>query len=954
MLRAIEEEQTYLEDEFQAQVCLGWIHWFRGEYSLATERLPASIEEDYAQLDGTNKESSGWTKVTAIKGTHIKALSQENVGNVGEAMQAYNTALPIITSASPTPGGTELQSWTELFLTGFCLVSSRVFKAKIKPLLESETLNAFRAWAKFWDGRSISPLGGSISESSVSRRHIWLEYYIALSALLEQSLPCPTTTLVPAHTETSTRQQERAELKKVETKYFQLLYNETKFPKAEESNDEVEDFVDLLMRNWRILCGRSWLEQDLGEGGSDALTRSVLDILYQSAMKTFHSTAILRHLFTVHLALAEFDLAFKAFDTYLEIAKKGKARVLKTGENEHGLDDDETVLWTVSHCIKAMCQFGSRQGAEKALEIGRYFENWLKSHQTNQSTNGQPLETKGTLSSGKISTIVIAATWRAIGIAHAQWARLTYESGSREKLQLGSIRCFQKALLPESANGQNLETVFAFAIALAEQRKLAPAIELLKTCLLEPTDSAAISPHAGRFARQRALIPLWHLLALSMSARQDFVTAARMCEGAFEQFHDPKNLFGEAELNTTRSEHLKLNEKPILPNRGVVDEMDEFEKVNVLEIKMTQLSLIEVLEGPEVAVNASDELLGLYARLFEDGQANKGSQVPPVTALAAPPKTSGTIRSIKGSIFGRSGRSVRAPSTMASATASEKTIMPRRPKTARSMDSLHTPTIQVTNENGGTPEKRQSSLRSLRHSSVRSSTHSQRHHEKLQKRPGSVRRKESTRKTSTSISEPSDSPVRQTEFSRPTVVDGDAFFTPALDRGEWLDDDATPRAPTASSAKVSLDSSVRSHPHSPKHFMPSLSHKKSLKSALSTPVVAPDVSLPPTPSTFLLTPSPVTRFSKEEIRGRRTILLVKIWLLIAGFYRRADLYEDSKGAVEEAFKLVQGLEAEIQKENGGNISLSQSGWDGGKSVGELHADVFAEVCRAFLISLEVY
>jgi hypothetical protein len=46
--------------------------------------------------------------------------------------------------------------------------------------------------------------------------------------------------------------------------------------------------------------------------------------------------------------------------------------------------------------------------------------------------------------------------------------------------------------------------------------------------------------------------------------------------------------------------------------------MDEFEKQGIIEIKITQLALMEMLEGPEVAVNASGELLSLFKRLFRD------------------------------------------------------------------------------------------------------------------------------------------------------------------------------------------------------------------------------------------------------------------------------------------------------------------------------------------------
>jgi hypothetical protein len=55
------------------------------------------------------------------------------------------------------------------------------------------------------------------------------------------------------------------------------------------------------------------------------------------------------------------------------------------------------------------------------------------------------------------------------------------------------------------------------------------------------------------------------------------------------------------------------------------------------------------------------------------------------------------------------------------------------------------------------------------------------------------------------------------------------------------------------------------------------------------------------------------------------------------------MYEDAKGAVVEAQKLVQGVEADVLKDTTGNVSLDHPGWGGGKSVGELWGDVFSEV-----------
>jgi hypothetical protein len=69
-------------------------------------------------------------------------------------------------------------------------------------------------------------------------------------------------------------------------------------------------------------------------------TDTSVQILYRAATKTFHSTQILRYLFTVHASLAEFELAFKAFGSYIEIVTRGKDRAEQEGQTDEGVDDD--------------------------------------------------------------------------------------------------------------------------------------------------------------------------------------------------------------------------------------------------------------------------------------------------------------------------------------------------------------------------------------------------------------------------------------------------------------------------------------------------------------------------------------------------------------------------------------------------------------------------------------
>lgn len=95
---------------------------------------------------------------------------------------------------------------------------------------------------------------------------------------------------------------------------------------------------------------------------------------------------------------------------------------------------------------------------------------------------------------------------------------------------------------------------------------------------------------------------------------------------------------------------------------------------------------------------------------------------------------------------------------------------------------------------------------------------------------------------------------------------------------------------------------------------------------------------------------PVIQFDKEHEKRRRGATLIKIWLMIAGFYRKAEMFDDAKGAVAEAQKIVQGMEADMgnapldgEKKTAVPTSLRDPGWACKESIEELWADVWCEV-----------
>ncbi|KAL2350579.1 hypothetical protein BJ546DRAFT_858106, partial [Cryomyces antarcticus] len=942
LLAAIEQETAHQEDVFQATICLSWIHWTLDEPELAIAHAPKSFAETLARLFHKGNSPSGWTVVCAVEGAYVKGISQEELGSHADALDTYNSVLPYLSlvppSASSSPQGL---LWTERLLTRPCLLSSQT----VSPRNESTALRSFRAWAKFWQ----STAGRFVVENSVvgqkhgtSRRYVWKAYYDTLSSILQQELVfAPSSrdsgTLLPGFSEDTPEQdqvaaklQQWAELKQAETSYEGLLLEETRFPKASQTNGEVEVWVESVIANWRVLCGPTWQDEELGEGGKGAVGRGVLDILYRAATKSFHSTQILRHLFTVHTSLGEFDLAFKAFDSYVEIITRGKARAEKSGEPELGLDDDDTVLRMAAEAIRVLCRFGSHREAEKAVDIGTKVVKWLEQNSPAWPSSEEVdyKEERKQPTKARISPKVLALAYRAVGISQAHWSRVTYDATARPAVQAEGLKYLRKALDPRLRDDENVEALYSHALLLAETRDIGGALQIVKRALSppKPTDlsnvpngvpSDAITEASTKhgkipYARERQLMPLWHLLALLLSARAGYDTAAKSCEAAFDQFSDLSVLFGDSNQEfADKSSDTSPAEKriPRRSRKGLVDQMGVFERERLVQIKMTQLALVEVSEGASTAVDASDELLGLYARLFPDTKAAALKVSALNMAVASSINPTGSVRSTGGSILGRA-RTARRSGEQGLLSA-QSTIAPAA--------AMNAPTIQVTNEHGVNPDERH------HHHHLHLPFH-HKHHDKTPTQNGGM--------------QPTTRPLPQ---SRAEARTPSGSTRPSQES-------TTLNAATSGSSSgyegAAVSNASQRTEEGPDQPLPPIAHNISNDSQPS-PAGHPDqppkqdIRLPaPFPHASYTPPDP--HFATLQGRRQRTSLLMSVWLLIAGLYTRAAMFEDARGAIDEAEKLIQKFEVEVSQESSSSRAFSEEGWGGGSSVETLWARVWAE------------
>ncbi|KAL9108967.1 MAG: hypothetical protein Q9227_006363 [Pyrenula ochraceoflavens] len=828
--------------------------------------------------------------------------------------------------------------WTNQYLSDFGVIASENISRETPAFNERSrlALQAFRTWA-----RRVMPDSRLTSESKTSNHAIWKAYYKFLSTLLQKGVEYPPTG------EISPRLQQVTELQRVQTIYEDLLLKTHPFPRANESNTVIEIWVEDAFRNWEVLSGPQWTDDDVGEGGCNKVSRDMLDILYKAATKSFHSTLILRRLFQVHKSLTDFDLAYKALDTYVELIKTAKTRSKKSGEPPGGLDSDDNILRTVAEAIEGLCCFGAPEQARKARDLCSLLQQWVDDVKPASSSEPQingytPESNNIDIQHRKVNSETLTISYRAVGIGVAHWARWTSINEDRSAIQAEAVRNLGRSLREDCSGAEKLRTVFALSLLLAETRDVDGAIQTVKTGLsnsrpMSPKNDVERKPSTIiQYERERKLIPLWHLLGLLLSARQDFTAASQSCEAAIEQFVDSKTLFGhrkkrqDPEIN---GEQEKSNNyvSRLSPKRGLVDDMDSRELERIIELRMTELALTEVSEGPEAAVNTSNELLSLFARLFSTLGVDE--QDKEETEGLAPPKSSaGTMKSFRGSVFGRNKKQARLSVRQANLTdgsIAEESASGQNSKSPQPSN----PTIQITNDDPTLIELPPPP----KPSSIDTPLQPKAQPHKLHRREGSINKiirqhsehhKPHRPGTSTQGSSPRQS--FETGHEEPLHL------------------------PNAAEVGVALSSDVPSD-------SPIIDHSKSQTSRQPLPPIAhnmPHTSAPPPPGHRDQPPSQDTRLPTLSPRTTRThpaprfplasaqihglCLLIKIWLQIASLYCRAALFDDAREALDEAARHANRIESLVATVHGSSAAaFSERHWGAAKSSDEVHADVLA-------------
>ena len=631
----------------------------------------------------------------------------------------------------------------------------------------------------------------------------------------------------------------------------------------------------------------------------------------------------------MHAALAEIELAKKALDSYIDLVSRGNARVQKSGKKEIGVDDDGTVLLTIATGIRTLCVYGRREEANRSQELVKLAQQWLQKHEPDDTQTlvksatdvPQDLVDQPKKANPSVPPVSLASAHRAIGLSQAHWSRLTYQPSERDALHLSAISSLQTAARLSSTVDQELQSSYNLALAYAQKRDIDGAIASIKMPLSSsPADSnlaeAEHSPNPGQtalsqdYGRRRTLLRCWHLLALLLTAKQNYIAAVESCEAGFELYGGDPALLGES--HSTRMSKLGL-----------------LEKRDIIELKKTELALIEVIEGPETAVNASGELLALYAKFFEHPEPIVPT-LQPVDSTSTP--ESG-LKSFRNSIFGRSKNSIHRRPQLDLASGIESAGSQLSP-----LEKPSSPAIQVTQDGAAD----QLTLPVNGHAAVRVESR------KLHKRQSRKSMVGSVRKSGTS------SPAR---LSTARSTNQPNFNLPSRSRPTTgTEESQSPSNPTFSSSNevgIAVSHNGPSSRIFPSSSPSGISTTNSFTGrspndhstqSQSSPERRPEQN---TATGSILHqpvfPPPEIFFPPHEIARHSLTLIVKIWIMISSLYRRASMPTDASAALAEAHTHVRSIETLIAQHHGSsNESFTAPGWSGVEAVAEIWADVYAE------------
>ncbi|TRM66755.1 hypothetical protein BD626DRAFT_483705 [Schizophyllum amplum] len=552
------------------------------------------------------QDGRAWALTEAMRSICIKGMAYESLhpGDHRSAIQQYAEALPLLSlikselTISSTPSSTgaidfssftryrELWRWVDRLLWRAIVLVARCCDVLNDDMTLPESLwtwlNHYSAVSAFWPP----------DFHSEHRSTICVLYLRSL--VLKHGQTSNESTNLPSTSAPGTKPPPWVHIARVVIQeYHAILTASSKFPRAGERNTRVEDFVDLCVAVW----------ETSGAYGDHA--GWVIDILWWATRLTFNSFRIYRHMTRLFYVSGDPELAKRTLRLYVQVVSKAH----QASDAGVGADADTDRQWveTLASGARMLCDIASSLPGLEGVELVREAGTLVEKAKTRLAAEEVGLAASIALAEGVYNSIL---------------ALKEQNPHFRPERFASAHKAFMKSVeLCGTPAG-----FFHLAVSLAR-----------------PSDDqdldAAISYTAFAMEGDPKEIRYWHLMALLLSAKEQWQAARAIVEEA-EQIGEPQpepidGLTPIAELPTVEdgstidglpssSTARPYDKQPIyaLGDEAEVPSSDDLLKPALdhpppsqqdllehsLQLRMTQIALTEYMDGPEGAAEQGVEI----------------------------------------------------------------------------------------------------------------------------------------------------------------------------------------------------------------------------------------------------------------------------------------------------------------------------------------------------------
>ncbi|KIY66738.1 hypothetical protein CYLTODRAFT_423141 [Cylindrobasidium torrendii FP15055 ss-10] len=258
-----------------------------------------------------------WAFTEVLRTVAVKGISFERLGNPDEALQAYTSAIPVLTLVenevvvlAQFREHQDLWRWTVILLWRATMLSQ-----------------GDKDWLERYERCSAGWWAADAGNWMVREREAVCVVY------LRSKLPG---------------------WRRIVSEYRAILDVTTSFPRAGQRNTRVEEFVEMCVAVWERVGG-TWIS----------------DILWWATRLTFNSYLVLRYLVRALHDQQDYQLARRTLELYVAVVDKAWEVSQKEGVDEMhpDADTDEKYVETLAFGVRMLCRMGTKKDAQLAEKL---------------------------------------------------------------------------------------------------------------------------------------------------------------------------------------------------------------------------------------------------------------------------------------------------------------------------------------------------------------------------------------------------------------------------------------------------------------------------------------------------------------------------------------------------------------------------------------------------------